>query len=95
MSLTALKGENEKVLFLFVDRVDNLLLFTFQETTQLTFTCQVFKLKKVFFLLTLNMFHTFSSVFIVHFEQVNVSWVIVLNHSPFLKSNLAKNIEAI
>ena len=39
MSLTALKGENEKVLFLFADRVDNLLLFTFQETTQLTFTC--------------------------------------------------------
>ena len=28
----------------------------------------------VFSLLTLNIFHTFFSVSIVHFEKVNVSW---------------------
>ena len=28
----------------------------------------------VFLLLTLNIFHTFFSVFVVDFEQVNVSW---------------------
>ena len=29
----------------------------------------------VFLLVTLNIFHTFSSISIVDFEQVNVSWV--------------------
>ena len=33
----------------------------------------------VFLLLTLNIFHTFSSAFIVDFEQVNVSWDIPSN----------------
>ena len=31
----------------------------------------------VFLLLTLNIFHTFFSVFIIDFEQVNVNWVII------------------
>ena len=31
----------------------------------------------IFLLLTLNIFHTFSSVCIVGFEQVNVSWDVV------------------
>ena len=33
----------------------------------------------VFLLLTLNIFHNFSYVSTVHFEQVNVSWVISKN----------------
>ena len=32
----------------------------------------------MFLLLTLNIFHTFSTVFIVDFEQVNVSWVLTM-----------------
>ena len=33
----------------------------------------------VFLLLTLNIFHTFSKVSIVEFEQVNVSWEPILH----------------
>ena len=33
----------------------------------------------VFLLLTLNIFHTFFSISIVEFEQVNVSWEVVQN----------------
>ena len=38
----------------------------------------------VFLLLTLNIFHTFSSVSIVDFELVNLSWA-VLMHDVFFK----------
>ena len=32
----------------------------------------------VFLMLTLNIFHTFFSVSLVDFEQVNVSWLILM-----------------
>ena len=31
----------------------------------------------VFLLLTLNIFHTFFSVSIVYFEQINISWITI------------------
>ena len=37
-------------------------------------TFEVTDVVVVFLMLTLNIFHTFSSVSIVDFEQVNISW---------------------
>ena len=42
----------------------------------------------VFLLLTLNIFHTFSSVPVVDFKQVNVSWVIPITSSRTKRSIL-------
>ena len=35
-------------------------------------------------LLTLNIFHSFSSVSIVNFEGVNVCWVVTIQHASVL-----------
>ena len=40
----------------------------------------------VFLLLTLNIFHTFSSISIVDFERINVSWVV----SFYVPENMRK-----
>ena len=42
-----------------------------------------------------HILYLFVVFFIVDFEQVNVSWVVVLNHSTSFKLNLTKNVEAI
>ena len=66
-------------------------IFTKSRTTQLTFTCSKSTIETletgvnyvdhvllVFLLLTLNIFRTpFSSIPILHFEQINVSWVVI------------------
>ena len=71
-----------------------IILFTADLVTQLTFTCSksaietlekdqhdVIDFVLVFLLLTLNIFHTFfSSVSIVDFEQVNISWETLLEN---------------
>ena len=45
----------------------------------------------LFLLLTLNIFHTFSSVPIAEFEQVNVSWVL-LSGKSVSETRYPKNI---
>ena len=40
----------------------------------------------IILLLTLNIFHTFSSVSIVNFEQVNVNWIITIGFLKTCKS---------
>ena len=53
------------------------------QTTQLTFTCskgtietleKIVKYGQILTIKTLNIFHTFSSVSVGDFEQINVSW---------------------
>ena len=45
----------------------------------------------VFLLLTLNIFHTFFSISILDFEQVNVSWVVCFFHiNPLSVTKIAK-----
>ena len=41
-----------------------------------------------FLLLTLNIFHTFSSASIAHFEQVNIRWEDL--HKSYLNKNSSK-----
>ena len=61
--------------------------------TQLTYTCskstietiEIHGVILVFLLLTLKIFHTFSSVTIVDFEQINVNWVVSFSRQRFVK----------
>ena len=72
--------------YIYLFKVNN------RNTRKMSEMWNVIDIALVFLFFTLKMLYTFSSVFIVDFEQLNISWVIAISSSktktlPYFQKN--------